>query len=542
MSKRLHLPEISEHERTPLVDGLLAIIEELSETVRHLEEENGRLKDEILVLKGEKSRPKFKPSRMEKDTEQAADSEQEGEEEKKRPGSQKRSKTQDLVIHHEQVISPKVIPEDSRFKGYEDYVVQDLKVEADNTRYRLECWQTPEGEMIRGELPASVHGHYGAQLRATVLYLHHHGRVTQPLLLEMLQEWGIDISAGQVDALLTGRHEEIRQEKDEILRVGLDVSAAVTVDDTGNRHQGKNGYTTHIGNEYFAWFASTQHKSRLNFLCLLRAGETDWEITQEGLDYMKQQGLPQKWILQLQEHPIKHFPDENTWKAHLSALGIQGERHERIASEGAQVGCLLKNDLWKRLVIVSDDAGQFAVPLLTHALCWVHTERLVHKLIPLNEPHRQAQATVRGQIWDFYKDLKQYAIAPDEAKKAELSARFDAIFIQKTEFASLNQVLKRLHRNKAELLQVLEHPQTPLHTNGSERDIREQVIRKKISGGTRSDLGRRCRDTFLSVKKTCRKLGVSFWRYLLDRTAGTHAVPPLPVLIRQRAEAAARDY
>ena len=166
----------------------------------------------------------------------------------------------------------------------------------------------------------------------------------------------------------------------------------------------------------------------------------------------------------------------------------------------------------------------------------------MHKLIPLNDTHRQAQARVRGQIWDFYRDLKQYAAAPNEAQKAELDARFEAIFTQKTAYATLNQLLKRLHRNKTELLQVLEHPKTPLHTNGSERDIREQVIRKKISGGTRSDLGRQCRDTFLSLKKTCRKLGVSFWRYLLDRSTGTYAIPPLPVLIRQRAEAAAGSY
>ncbi len=63
----------------------------------------------------------------------------------------------------------------------------------------------------------------------------------------------------------------------------------------------------------------------------------------------------------------------------------------------------------------------------------------------------------------------------------------------------------------------MDRPDVPLHTNGSERDIREQAIRKKISGGTRSNLGRRCRDTFLSLKKTCCNLSVSFWHYLLDR-------------------------
>ena len=58
---------------------------------------------------------------------------------------------------------------------------------------------------------------------------------------------------------------------------------------------------------------------------------------------------------------------------------------------------------------------------------------------------------------------------------------------------------------------------------------------RKISGGTRSDLGRQCRDTFASLKKTCRKLGVSFWAYLTDRLAGSGLVPPLANLIRMRA-------
>ena len=541
MNKRLSLPEIPDSERSPLVESLLGIIESLSETVQRQDEQIGGLKDEIAILKGEKARPKFKPSGMAQETDGQPSSET-GEDKKKRAGSTKRSKTQQLLIHEEQVICPPNLTPGSRFKGYRDYVVQDLRLEARNTRYRLECWQTPEGRWVCGELPAEVNGHFGPHLQATIQYLHHHGRIPQPLLREMLLEWGVDISVGQIDALLSGQQARFQSEKDELLRVGLEVSSAITVDDTGHRHQGQNGYTTHIGNDDFAWFASTAQKSRLNFLTLLRAGETRRTITPEGLAYMKQQGLPHELIERLATHAVQDFADEIAWQAHLAALGIDKERHQRIASEGIQCGCLLQNELWQRLVIASDDAGQFNVPGLLHALCWVHSERLIHKLIPLNESHRLAQALLRGQLWELYRDLKQYAMAPDAAQKSALEARFDAIFTQKTDYATLNGLLKRLYRNKAELLRVLDHPQTPLHTNGSERDIREQVIRKKISGGTRSDLGRQSRDTFLSLKKTCRKLGISFWQYLLDRTKGTNTIPPLPELIRQRVAARAVSY
>src|SRR5580765_3187448 len=98
-------------------------------------------------------------------------------------------------------------------------------------------------------------------------------------------------------------------------------------------------------------------------------------------------------------------------------------------------------------------------------------------------------------------------------------------------------LLARLHANKAELLMALRRPEVPLHTNGSENDVRCQVTRRKISAGTRSDDGRDSRDAFLSLLKTCRKLGVSFWDYLGDRfgAAGAPAIPYLPDLVIARA-------
>jgi len=68
--------------------------------------------------------------------------------------------------------------------------------------------------------------------------------------------------------------------------------------------------------------------------------------------------------------------------------------------------------------------------------------------------------------------------------------------------------------------------------DGDITDIRDYVKKRKVSGGTRSDLGRQCRDTFASLKKTCRKNGISFWQYLMDRIALKNNIPPLPTIIR----------
>lgn len=537
MAKGFKLPEISSSERTPLVERLLAIIESLAREAQCQEELIGQLKDEIAVLKGEKKRPKFKPSQMDektgKDEKDGSGDDSEG----KRPGSSKRKKTKKLKIQKERIIKPsQEIPEGSRFKGFRDYVVQDLVIQAHNTRYRLERWITPDGQTLIGRLPESVQdSHFGPTLKSYIIYQHHHCQVTQPLLLEQLREWGVDISSGQIDAVLSTHKDTFHAEKDDILRAGLAASGSITVDDTGARHQGKNGYTTQVGNEYFAWFATTDRKSRINFLELLRGGRIDYRIDDDALSFMQAQGLPKDPLIRLQNAPERHFANSKQWHCHLNHLNITNQRHVRIATEGALLSSVLHHGFPRDLAIVSDDAGQFNI--LLHGLCWVHAERLIHKLIPLNDNHRQAIELIRGQIWDFYADLKEYKKNPNKDKKACLDARFDEIFTTQTCFQTLNQALNRLHRNKPELLLVLDRPGIPLHTNGSETDIRDYVKKKKVSGGTRSDLGRRCRDTFASSKKTCRKLGISFWDYILDRISGTNAIPPLPEIIRQKATA-----
>ena len=202
-----------------------------------------------------------------------------------------------------------------------------------------------------------------------------------------------------------------------------------------------------------------------------------------------------------------------------------------IATEGALWGAIKAHGLLDSTVIVSDDAGQFNIG--EHGLCWVHAERLVHKLDTFTEAQRKAQAMVRGLIWRFYRALKAYRRHPSVARKAGLRARFDRIFARKTGFVVLDRLLKRLHTNKPELLKVLDHPEIPLHTNSSENDIRCHVTKRKISGGTRSDTGRDCRDAFLGLSKTWAKLGISFADYLGARLAvpGAPSVPPLAQLV-----------
>jgi len=508
------IPKISEEEITPTINRLLEVIQILIE-------DNQNLKDEIARLKGQKPRPKIKPSNLAKE-----DTNKQGGG-KAASNRKRRSKTKEIKIHQEIPIQPENIPQGSKFIDYKDYIVQNIIFCPWNIRYRRGRWQTPSGDFIIGKLPKDVKGHFGSDLISFILYQYYGCCVTQPLIAQQLTELEVDISTGQINNILIENKELFHKEKGEILLTGLKISHHINVDDTGARHKGNNGYCTHIGNEYFAWFETTQSKSRINFLKLLGSGHNDFIINADALEYMAVQGLPH---YQLNKLGHKIFNDENECSSYLKALGIVVDHHVRIATEGALVGSIIHHGFNKDLAIISDDAGQFNIFL--HGLCWVHAERSIHKLIGFTDQHKKLLEEIRSDIWQLYRDLKQYQLNPDEATKREVTERFDELFTRKTGFASLDQALKRIHQNKSELLLVLDRPDIPLHNNLSETDIREYVKRRKISGSTRSDNGKRGRDTFISLKKTCRKLGIPFWQYLNDRIRGKNKIPPLAEVMK----------
>jgi hypothetical protein len=526
---RLVLPDIPEAERTPLVMQLVEIICLQHERIQQLEARVHKLEDEIARLKGLKARPCIAPSALETPPRPPRDPKA------KRPGSDKRSKTAELTITEEIVVRLPDIPPEALFKGHEDFVVQDLILKPHVILYRREHWQTPDGRSLVAPFPADVlpGSHFGPDLICFILHQYHHQHVTHPLLLEQLHRVGIDISAGELSRILTEGREAFHQEKAELLPTALAVSAYVQVDDTGARHQGHNGACTQVGNELFAFFASTESKSRLNFLEILRRPHTDYVINQTAVAYWRRQKLPKAVVGRLRRGPHA-FEDSAAWHGRLQALGITGLRHVRIASEGALLGSLIAHGVSPELVILSDGAGQYDV--LVHAACWIHAERPLARLIPYSEEHRAAIAKVRGQIWELYQDLKGYRQRPEPSRRRDLETRFDALCAQRTGFPSIDGALEGMCAHRAALLRVLEQPEVPLHTNLSEGHLRDYVKKRKISGSTRSELGRQARDTFASLKKTCRELGVNFWAYLQDRVRGAGQIPRLAELIRRKAE------
>jgi hypothetical protein len=531
---------IRDEDKTPLVRLLLEVIEQQAQRIEQQAQRIAALEGEVARLKGpKKPASNSKPSALSKPSAAVSP-------DGKRPGSQKRSKTKDLPIHEEIAVPPQELPPGATFWRRDPFVVQDLIVQTHNTRYWLETWRTSSGTLVRGELPAGMRGHFGPGLLTFMLQQHYAAHVPQSRLVEELRDFGVDISAGQVNNILTEHHEAFHAEKDALLPTALQVFTTLCVDDSGAPHQGKYGSCLCLGNEFFTSFHSSGSKERSKFLDVLRCGHLDYVLNEHAWAYLKEQGLPAKVLRRLRAEELEEaagaaertvheqtFADVSAWNEYLDRLGIDNAKHRQTLTEAALLGSAIAHGVSPELGIVSDGATIYAV--FVHGLCWIHQERNLAKLTPCGNDQGQALAEVLTTLWQLYADLKAYRLAPTPPQAESLRARFEALVGRTTCWPELNAALARMAEKKADLLRVLDRPDLPLHTNTPERDFRDWATKRKISAGTRGTLGKRCRDTFLSLKSTCKKLGVRFVCYLHDRITKVGKILSLPELVRKKA-------
>ena len=196
------------------LEELKALVVQALEENARLKKENAELREEIARLKGLKGRPKLKPSGMEKAAEAAAAKNG------KRKGRRGAKRTK-LTIDETRILKPDGLPEGARFKGYEDFIVQDAVIKPWTVLYRRERWQLPSGETVVAALPKGAASHFGPNLKRFILSQYHQGQVTVPRLAALLAELGIDISKRQIVRLLSGKQDAFLAEAREVLREGL---------------------------------------------------------------------------------------------------------------------------------------------------------------------------------------------------------------------------------------------------------------------------------------------------------------------------------
>ena len=268
----LDILSIKDHDKNEIVPGLLEHIKVCHERIAILESELARLKKLP-------EKPRLKPSNIgQKDKSISS---------RKKSFNKKRAhKSKELEIHKTIILEPTELPLDSKLRAFREYIVQDIEIKIVNTKYIRKIYSTSKGRWIYARLPDESKGHYGSEVKRYILYQHYSMHATQNAIVKYLKDIGLKISAGKVNDILTKDNDVFHEEKQSLLQAGIANSSYVTVDDTGMPHEGKNGYCTHIGNDLFAYFESSDSKSRINFLKILNQGKESYYINDYTIDYL----------------------------------------------------------------------------------------------------------------------------------------------------------------------------------------------------------------------------------------------------------------
>jgi hypothetical protein len=547
LNLNLDLDRIADPATQDAVVRLLNLVEQLYAETLALRAENQRLQDEINRLKGEQGRPTF-PQRRPKGTapSEPADLSSESERREPRPW-QKRPKLDRLVIHRTRVLEldPTLLPPDAVFKGYEEVVVQDLRLAVETLCFRKEIYYSPaQHRSYLAPLPPGYHGQFGPGVRSLALWLVYAGGMSQPAVHGLLTDAGLLISAGEVSALLTERLAPFHAEAQAVGRAGLASSPWQQLDDTRTPVNGQHAACHSLCNPLYTFYLTTPTKERLAVLDVLRAGQPrTFRLDAVAWDYLGRAALPQKLVARLRAFPAAPEPegafDEATFLAllaeHLPRAGPQ--QRQRILEAALLAAYRAQERVPVVETLVCDDAPQFQAVTARVALCWVHEGRHYKKLAPYLPHHRNLLEQFQQEFWEYYRKLRAYQQQPTPEAAQRLSTEFDVLFGKRTGYELLDERITKTQAKKAQLLVVLSHPEVPLHNNGAELAARRRVRKRDVSFGPRSEAGRRAWDTMQTLAETARKLGISFYHWLQDQVSETNEMPALAAVIEERAAA-----
>lgn len=515
---------------------LLNLIEELKQDNQALREENQRLRDENNRLKGEQGKPDIKPNRA-----QQGRGGHSSEKERRRSKKwRKRSKLDQIRIDREETlrVDKEQLPADAEFKGYEEVVVQDIRISTDNVRFAKEKYYSPSQRQVYiAPMPGGYAGQFGPGVRSLVLTLYYAANMTEPKIGEFLAYMGIVISAGQISNLLIKEKEGWHEEKEAVWRAGLASTPWQHIDDTATRVDGVNQHCHILGNPFYTAYFTRPGKDRLTVIHLLQGSEEVQLLlnpeTETWLELFKTPQWAQQRIAQWpQEVLLSRSQMETLIQEQVGALNSQ--QQARIREAAALTAYHTQSDVPIVDTLVSDDAPQFQQITQRQALCWIHEGRHYKKLSPFVDYHRQLLDDFLADFWKFYHQLHSYREQPTPAQAAHLQSEFDTLFSLVTGYQALDKRIAKTKAKKERLLQVLDNPALPLHNNPAELGARQRVRKRDISFGPRTSEGVAAWDTFATLAETAKKLGVNFYAYIHDRISVAYRMPSLAQLIRQR--------
>lgn len=518
---------------------LLNLLEEMKRENDQLRTQVQQLRDEINRLKGEQGKPNIKPGKPGKTTSKHS-SEQERRQTKQH---RKGGKVNQIMVNREEKLSVArdQLPADAQFKGYEAVVIQDIQLQTDNVRFLKEKFYSPSTQQTYlAALPAGYVGTFGPGIRSLVLTLYYGSEMTEPKIIEFLQNLGVHISDGQVSNLLIKEKGSWHQEKRAIYQAGLSSSSWQHSDDTGTRVNGENQHCHVVGNPLYTAYFTRPGKDRLTLISLLQdVTEPPFLLNEHTSEWLEQFDTP-RWAQQI----VATWPQgrlltrtDLTDRIETQLARLNEQQQARLLEAAALTAYHQQTEMPVVSNLLTDDAPQFRFITRDHSLCWVHEGRHYKKLMPCVVYHQQLLADFRGEFWAYYHRLNAYRADPTAERAAQLDQEFDQLFSQVTGYDELDKRMAKTKAKKDRLLKVFAYPEMPLHNNPAELAARRRVRKRDISFGPRTSDGVAAWDTFMTLVATARQLGVSFYAYIYDRVSGARVLPDLADIIRERSPA-----
>jgi hypothetical protein len=509
-----------------------------------LQEENQKLRDENNRLKGEQGKPSIRKQA------QGSQNHSSETERKSRKKKKKKSKTKKHKIKIDRTeicaVDKSQLPADAEFKGYQPVIVQDIKIQTDNTKFKKEIYYSASlGKTFIADLPPGYHGEFGPNIKALAMSLHHAHKMTESAIQEFFSNHRIIISGSTIARMLVNDEANFNQEKLAIVNAGLSSSIYQQMDDTGARVKGINHYTHILCNELYTAYFTRRNKDRLTILDILTQGKMEFKFNESTYALMEQMNLPEKQLIRVRNssnvsHELMSRTEVDALLAELFPDNKKYSTARRIVLESSAI-IAYQQSSQAIAILLTDDAPQFKQITELLALCWIHDGRHYKKLDPAVSHHRKLLDDFMAQYWDYYHQLLAYKEQPTVELAQSLEQKFDQLFSTKTGYERLDERIEKTKLKKDSLLLVLQHPTLPLHNNTSELGARSQARYRDISFHTMSNAGTEAKDTAMTIVETAKKLAVNAYHYFYDRISKQCKMPSLASLIQQKGNSPVLD-
>ena len=458
------------------------------------------------------------------------------------------SKIKDIKIDREEIclVDPDRLPEDAKCTGYATKIVQDLQIKTDNVLFQREVFYSPSlKKTYLGDLPLGYDGgDYGASIKAHIFTLYHHGNMSIPKIVDLLESYRVQISGTYISRLLTKRVSVFHREKDEVFQAGLQSSPYQQIDDTTTKVNGKTHYTQIVCNSLYTVFSTTPQKDRLTILDVLRNFEDrTFLLNEETYELLGLLKVPDKWIELLKGFRQDQALNQQEMDTLLEQLFPQANRYKSYRKSILEASAIAayhqETEIPVIEILLCDDASQFKLLTKYQMLCWIHEGRHYKRLNPIIPSHQEKLDDFLRQFWQYYRKLLAFKKDPSQEQAHALDSEFDQLFKTQTGYQLLDERIEKTKEKKQRMLTVLKYPTLPLHNNVSENSARLQKRREDVSLQRKNEEGVQAKDTMMSLTETARKLKVKIPEYFYDRISGQFRLPSLADLIRSKTPATA---